>query len=63
MLQEVITELQVVEIKNKTKLITYNDHGDKFYVLLSGCVSVWVPLSLEAFLIPYTEYFRFLVKN
>ena len=35
-LQEVIAALQIEEIKEKTKLINYNDTGDKFYVLLAG---------------------------
>jgi len=38
----------VEEIKKETKLIKYHDVGDKFFVLLTGSVSVWVPLSYEA---------------
>jgi len=49
-LHEVISGLKYKEINENTYEIRFGDIGRTFYIILSGTVSVWVPIPQELML-------------
>ena len=46
-MNEVCGGLQYESKESESFVINYGDFGDKFYIILKGTVSVWIPVSYD----------------